>query len=132
MKWIFTSIIWALVVTVVLLSYRISLDSVNTLIWCVFGLLVTVLIFFAYLSRKEQQSVLHKETLDELWNKYSTLRAQYDSTTHSLQQRIRTLEKANKEQQRELDEWKKTSKTGRKKLKRETATQRNRLTKTPY
>lgn len=108
MKWFFTSIIWALVIAVVLLSYRISLDSVNTLIWLFFSLLVAVMIFFAYLSRKEQQTVLHKETMEDLWNKYSTLRSQYDSTTHSLQQRIDTLEKINKEQQKELDEWKKT------------------------
>ena len=106
MKWIFTSIIWALVIAVVLLSYRVYLSSVNLLLLFLCLLLLAVLIFFGYLSRKEQQTALHQEKLEELQNKYNTLRAQYDSTTHSLNQKVEVLEKMNKDQQKELAEWK--------------------------
>lgn len=106
MKWIFTSVILALVIAVVLLSYRVYLSSVNLLLLFLCLLLLAVLIFFGYLSRKEQQTALHQEVLEELQNKYNTLQAQYNSTTYSLNQRVEVLEKMNKDQQKELAEWK--------------------------
>lgn len=97
MKWICASIIGAMLIAIVLISYHVEEKSVNILLIFFCIALSAVLVFSGYLGRKKRQTALFKKELEELPNKYNILRTQYDSITHSLKQRTEILQKMNKD-----------------------------------